>query len=35
LPRLLLHFNLRDYGRLYEMIHVINGGTWPYQFYNS
>jgi hypothetical protein len=27
LPRLLLHFNLRDYGRLYEMIHVINGGT--------
>lgn len=24
LPRLVMNFNLRDYGRLYEMIHVIN-----------
>jgi uncharacterized protein (TIGR00730 family) len=24
LPRLAMHFNLRDYGRLYEMIHAIN-----------
>jgi uncharacterized protein (TIGR00730 family) len=24
LPRLIMNFNLRDYGRLYEMIHIIN-----------
>ena len=24
LPRLVMNFNLRDYGRLCEMIHVIN-----------
>ncbi len=24
LPRLVMNFNMRDYGRLYEMIHVIN-----------
>lgn len=24
LPRLVMHFNLRDYGRLYEMIRIIN-----------
>ncbi|MFH1190072.1 MAG: TIGR00730 family Rossman fold protein [Candidatus Omnitrophota bacterium] len=24
LPRIAMHFNMRDYGRLYEMIHVIN-----------
>jgi len=26
LPRLAMHFNLRDYGRLYEMIRAINRG---------
>jgi hypothetical protein len=24
LPRLVMNFNLRDYGRLFEMLHVIN-----------
>ena len=24
LPRLVMSFNMRDYGRLYEMIHFIN-----------
>ena len=24
LPRILMNFNMRDYGRLCEMIHVIN-----------
>jgi len=27
LPRLKMHFNLHDYGRLYEMINVINSST--------
>lgn len=25
LPRIVMRFNMRDYGRLYEMIHMING----------